>query len=159
MTTPGEIHDLLISKHLSVAVAESCTGGLLGATLTSQSGSSSYMKGGVIAYSNGLKVELLGVSPTLIGNVGAVSKEVAEAMAVSVRQRCHADIGIAITGVAGPEGSEAKPAGLIYLCVATHSEVLHKKLTKDLGRDENRRQAVDAALALTARVADRLDAG
>jgi PncC family amidohydrolase len=129
---------------------------LLGAALTSLPGSSAYMVGGVIAYSNALKTDLLGVDAGLIASHGAVSADVAAAMAAGVRDLCHADLGVAITGVAGPDGSEAKPAGLIYLCCSSGAGAPEAvKLEGDRGRDLNRRQAVDAALRLIAHVAGR----
>src|SRR5205807_9175241 len=103
---------------LTVAVGESCTGGLVGAALTAIAGSSDYMRGGVIAYSDAPKSELLEVSPELIAEFGAVSESVARAMAEGVRARCHADIGVAVTGVAGPGGGTAgKPVGPVFVVV------------------------------------------
>lgn len=103
---------------LRIAVAESCTGGLLGARLTSVSGSSDVMLGGVIAYANEVKVDALGVDPGLLNRVGAVSEEVAQAMASGVRERLRAEVGVGITGVAGPTGGTPdKPVGLVWIAV------------------------------------------
>src|SRR5579863_10776814 len=103
----------LAEAGLTVAVAESCTGGLLGAALTAVPGSSRYLRGGVIAYANEVKTALLGVPEPLIAQAGAVSAEVAEAMAAGVRAATGADIGLGITGVAGPgPDGPGKPAGL-----------------------------------------------
>jgi len=113
------------------------------------------MRGGVVAYSNELKVTFLGVAPGLISGHGAVSAEVARAMAVGVRAVCDAGIGVSVTGVAGPEGSEAKPPGLIYLCACAQDAVLEVKLEGDYGRQENRRRAVVAAMELIERVAQK----
>jgi nicotinamide-nucleotide amidase len=103
-----------------IATAESCTGGLLAARLTERAGSSDYVMGGVVSYSNEAKVDLLDVDPVLIESVGAVSPEVASAMAAGALERFGADVAVAITGVAGPGGgSEAKPVG--YVCWSVQS--------------------------------------
>ncbi len=111
------VGDLLRERHLTIAVAESCTGGLLASRLTDVPGSSAYVERGVVCYSNRAKTELLGVAESLIEAHGAVSEEVASAMAHGVRERARADIGVAITGIAGPDGgTPAKPVGTV--CVA-----------------------------------------
>ncbi len=103
-----------------IGLAESCTGGLLAARLTERPGSSDYVAGGVVAYSNAAKTDLLGVPAELIEQHGAVSPEVARAMADGARDRFGADIGVGITGVAGPGGgTEAKPVGYVCICVST----------------------------------------
>ena len=107
---------LLREKRLSLATMESCTGGLLASTITDVPGSSAYFKGGLVAYSNQMKVSW-GVSSELIARHGAVSAEVALAMATAVRQRLGADIGLSVTGVAGPEPLEGKPVGTIFVGV------------------------------------------
>jgi nicotinamide-nucleotide amidase len=100
-------------------VAESCTGGMLGARFTATPGSSDYFLGGFITYSDALKTGLLGVSPETLREFGAVSKETAEAMAVGARARTGSTYALAITGVAGPAGgTEQKPVGLVYVAVA-----------------------------------------
>jgi nicotinamide-nucleotide amidase len=102
----------------SVAAAESCTGGLLSARLTDRPGSSAYFAGGVVVYSNQAKVDLAGVDPALIERFGAVSTEVAEALADGARERFGADFGIGVTGIAGPDGgTEEKPVGLVCFSV------------------------------------------
>lgn len=109
---------------LTIATGESCTGGLLAGRLTDRAGSSAYVAGGVVAYSNAAKTALLGVPAELIERHGAVSAEVARAMADGARERFGADIGVGITGVAGPGGgTEEKPVGFVCLCVTT-SEAL-----------------------------------
>jgi nicotinamide-nucleotide amidase len=101
-----------------IAVAESCTGGLLAARFTSISGSSKSFVGGVIAYDNRVKVEQLGVDPALLERAGAVSEEVACEMASAVRRLMHSNIGVGITGIAGPEGgTPEKPVGLVWIAV------------------------------------------
>ena len=114
-----EVAELLTTAELTVAVAESCTGGLLGHRLTSVPGSSEYFVGGVIAYSNEIKTKILGVRFDVLRKEGAVSDSVARLMAIAVRGRFEADLGVAITGVAGPGGgSEEKPVGLVYVALA-----------------------------------------
>jgi PncC family amidohydrolase len=114
-----EIGGRLAAQRLTLAVAESCTGGLLGHRITSASGSSAYFVGGVIAYANDVKVRELGVPADALAKDGAVSEPVARHMAEGVRERLRADIGIGITGVAGPEGgTESKPVGLVFVAVA-----------------------------------------
>ena len=147
------VGELLRARRLHVAVAESCTGGLLGAALTAVAGSSDYVLGGVIAYADAVKTALLGVDPALLDAHGAVSEEVAGAMAQGVRARLQADVGVSITGVAGPGGeSEAKPAGLVWVAVAgPHAGTLRTlRIDGDHGREGNRAAAVHAALRLIA---------
>lgn len=111
---------LLRSKGLTVSVAESCTGGRLGDMLTDVPGSSDYFLGGIISYSNDAKVSLLGVNSRTLKAKGAVSEEVAVQMAVGARTKFGADIGIGITGVAGPAGgTPTKPVGLVYVAVSS----------------------------------------
>ena len=152
-----EIHDVaaaLRGAGLTVAVAESCTGGLLGAVLTALPGSSDFMRGGVIAYADAVKADLLGVSRHELAEHGSVSEPVAIAMAEGARQRCHAAIGLGITGVAGPDGGSApKPLGLIFVSVATARGSRAVRLEGDAGRDANRAGAVLAALRLCLEVA------
>ncbi len=123
-TTRGEsleevVGRLLRESRSTIAVAESCTGGLLLSRLTDVSGSSDYVLGGVVAYSNALKVDLLGVAPPLLEQHGAVSEPVAVAMADGIRERHGATIGIGITGIAGPTGgSPEKPVGTVAIAVS-----------------------------------------
>ena len=143
------VADALRSRGLTVAVAESCTGGLLGAVLTALPGSSDYMRGGVIAYADAVKADLLGVSRHALAEHGAVSEAVALAMAHGVRERCHAAIGLSVTGIAGPGGGSAsKPVGLMYVGVVLPGQSRVVRLEGDSGRDANRAGAVLAALTL-----------
>ena len=106
-------------RNLTLAVAESCTGGMLAERITSISGSSRYFVGGAIVYSNELKTQFSGVPADLIAKHGAVSGEVAIAMAEGIRERCHANLGLAVTGVAGPTGgTDEKPVGLVFHALA-----------------------------------------
>jgi nicotinamide-nucleotide amidase len=107
------------TRHLRLATAESCTGGLIAAALTAIAGSSDVVERGFVTYSNAAKTEVLGVPPDLIDTVGAVSEPVVQCMAEGALQRSHADIVIAVVGVAGPGGASAeKPVGLVWLGLA-----------------------------------------
>lgn len=119
---------LLKMKKLTLATAESCTGGLIGQMITNVPGSSTFFLGGVISYSNNLKSRLLGIDPALIKRVGAVSHEVADAMAQGIRNLSGADISLAVTGIAGPGGgSEEKPVGTVYVAMANKTGVEVKR--------------------------------
>ncbi|HEY6539179.1 MAG TPA: CinA family protein [Candidatus Dormibacteraeota bacterium] len=137
-----------------LATAESCTGGLVAAALTATPGSSAAFLGGVVAYANRAKEEILGVPPSLIAAHGAVSQEVALAMAEGARARFGSDLAVATTGVAGPAASEAKPAGLIFVAVAGPKATEVVRLDEDRGRRLNSLGAVNAALALLLRALD-----
>ena len=140
----------------TVAVAESCTGGLLGAALTDVPGSSDYFLGGVISYADAVKIEQLGVSPEVLRRAGAVSATTAAAMADGVRTLLKADIGVSITGVAGPDAEDSKPLGLTFIGIANPAAQTHRyQWTGD--RWENRRQSVLAALALLAQATELED--
>lgn len=124
-------------RNATVAVAESCTGGLLAERITSVSGSSRYFLGGAVVYSNQLKTELAGVPAEMIHRHGAVSREVAAALAEGIRYRCESTLGVGITGVAGPSGgTPEKPVGLVYHAVASDSgtEVVQRHFTGDRKR-------------------------
>ena len=115
-TVDDQVAGLLAGRR--IATAESCTAGMLAARLTDRAGSSAYVAGGAVAYANAAKIELLGVDPVLIAGHGAVSGEVAEAMAAGAIRRLQADTAVAITGVAGPGGGTAeKPVGTVWFCV------------------------------------------
>jgi nicotinamide-nucleotide amidase len=120
----GIVLDLCRKRGLTIGVAESCTGGLLGGRLTAISGSSDVLRGGVIAYHNDVKIELLGVQSSTLAEQGAVSEEVAREMAVGVRRTARTSIGLAITGVAGPTGgTPAKPVGTVWIAVDVEGHV------------------------------------
>lgn len=152
------ILDRCRALHLTIAVAESCTGGLLGARLTSIPGSSDVVFGGVIAYANEVKRDLLGVDQKLIDAHGAVSEEVVRQMAEGARDRLHASIGIGITGVAGPGGgTPEKPVGTVWIGLAQRdgTRALQLRLIGD--RDEIRRRATQSALELVRRTLSERD--
>ena len=123
-----EVAGELLTRHKkTLAIAESCTGGLLGNRITNISGSSEYFERGIISYSNESKIELLNVPAFLINTYGAVSKEVALAMAEGIKINAHVDIGLAITGIAGPSGSTPeKPVGTVHLALAAEEDTLHQ---------------------------------
>jgi nicotinamide-nucleotide amidase len=130
---------------------ESCTGGLLASTITDVPGSSEYFKGGIVSYTNELKAAS-GVDPGLIERYGAVSQEVAQAMAQAVRERLGADIGIGVTGVAGPSELEGKPVGTVYIAIARKEgvKVLYNRFPPQ--REMVKRRAVTTALVELARL-------
>ena len=140
---------LLLNSGLRIAVAESCTGGLLGGALTEVSGSSAYMLGGVIAYDDSVKRALLSVPGELIREHGAVSEQCARAMAKGVASLLGSDIGVSITGISGPlGGSVAKPVGTTYVgLVAPDFERVQHYVWKG-NRAENRTKSVEAALGM-----------
>jgi nicotinamide-nucleotide amidase len=153
----GETMEEVIGLRLAVtgftlAVAESCTGGLIAQRITEVPGSSVYFREGVVAYSNEAKVRLLGVPSDLIAEYGAVSAPVAEAMAEGVRERAETDFGVAVTGIAGPGGgTEDKPVGLVYIALADDAHTEHRKLLLPGDRGLVRWRASQAALDLLRR--------
>lgn len=156
-TDRGETIDALVAELLvgrSIAVAESCTGGLLAARLSALPGASGYLRGGIVSYSNEAKVELLGVPAALIEREGAVSPRVAEAMAAGARERLGADLGVGITGIAGPGGgTEAKPVGYVCICVLDGGgNLLARDLQLPGSRDDVRDRSVSVALHMIRRL-------
>lgn len=144
-----------------VAVAESCTGGLMAARLTELPGASAYFAGGVVAYSNDAKVEMVGVPRELIESHGAVSPEVAEALASGAVERFRADFGIGITGIAGPEGgTDEKPVGLVCFSVASaDGERLTRSIRLPGSRDDVRDRSTTVAMHLLRRMLSAERAG
>jgi competence/damage-inducible protein CinA-like protein len=148
----GVVLELARGRRLSIAVAESCTGGLLGARLTSIPGSSDVMRGGVIAYADEVKVGLLGVDPATLAAHGAVSEETARQMAAGARARAGGDIGIGITGVAGPSGgTPEKPVGTVWLAVDIGGAATALKGRFIGDREEIRFRATQSALDMVRR--------
>lgn len=124
----ARLGEYLRENNLTLAAAESCTGGLLSHLITNIPGSSDWFMGGVIAYDNAVKTKLLGVKASTINRHGAVSEEIAVEMARGVKKRLDADIGAAITGIAGPGGTRpGKPVGTVYICVASTRKKTVKK--------------------------------
>lgn len=133
------VSDQLRKNNLTVATAESCTGGLLAHLLTNISGSSEYFERGVITYSNKSKMELLGVPQETIKEYGAVSKQTAKAMAIGIKEQANVDIGISTTGVAGPTGgTKEKPVGLVYIGIATSRKTEVKRFLFSKDRLQNK---------------------
>lgn len=146
------VGDILVEKGLTLAVAESCTGGLLGGRLTRVPGSSRYFLGGVIAYANEIKLGLLQVPEKTLQSAGAVSAETAEAMASGVRRLTGASIGVAVTGVAGPDGgTDDKPVGTVFIGLATEKEIIARKFLLGGDRKIVRERTVLAALDMVRR--------
>ncbi|MFQ6548377.1 CinA family protein [Aestuariibius sp. 2305UL40-4] len=132
-----------------VTTAESCTGGLLAGAITDVAGSSDIFTRGVVTYSNAAKTDLLGVDPALFDSIGAVSEEVAEAMARGALERSGADIAVSVTGIAGPGGSEHKPEGRVCFGLATaHGVTTETVEFGAIGRAKVRAASVDHALRL-----------
>lgn len=143
---------LLAGRRLTLSVAESCTGGLLSSRITDIPGSSAYFERGVVAYSNRAKEELLAVPRSLLTAHGAVSAPVAEAMARGIRQSTGTSVGLAITGIAGPEGgSRAKPVGTVYVALATPEGTHSQRFRFSGGREAVKWQSTQMALDLLRR--------
>ena len=141
------IADLLIQNNLTVSTAESCTSGLLASRLTDVPGSSQYFKGGSVCYSNELKINDIGVDRDLIEKYGAVSEEVAESLAKNIAQKNNTDIGIGITGIAGPDGgTEKKPVGLVFVGIFYKNNLYIKKYNLTPDRITNRELTVTLCL-------------
>ncbi len=144
---------LLLKKNLSLSICESCTGGMLGAIITSIPGSSEYFKGGIIAYSNEIKNKIVGVKASTLKKFGAVSKETAKEMAQGVKNLIGSDIGISITGIAGPGGgTKTKPVGLVYIGMAKGKKVKVEKNIFSGNRQQIRKKACINALKLTIQI-------
>ena len=138
----------LRERHLTIAVAESCSGGLVAAALTKLPGSSDFFVGGVVTYSNRSKISLLGVPSELIAAHGAVSRECAEAMAGGALRLFGSDLALSVTGIAGPAAEGTKPVGLTFLGVARGGRVVVREHRWGGDRASNRAASVEAALDL-----------
>lgn len=140
---------VLTKNGLTVATAESCSGGLIAHRITNVAGSSGYFLGGVVSYSNEAKSELLGVDENALLECGAVSEEVAAQMAEGARRNFGADLAVAVTGIAGPGGgSEEKPVGLVYVAVCDGDGVYGERCEFAGTREEIKEQTADKALEL-----------
>lgn len=152
-TLAGVIGQALEARDWKVAVAESCTAGLLGAEITTVPGSSGWFAGGVQAYANGVKESLLGVPAETLETHGAVSEETCRAMAAGIRERLGIEVGCAITGIAGPGGgTPEKPVGLVFCAVETPDDCEVRRLTYPGSREEIRWRSVLATLGMLLRL-------
>ncbi len=152
----GIVLDAARARGLTIAAAESCTGGLVSARLTSIPGSSEAFVGGIVAYDDRIKLDALGVPQDVLERHGAVSAETAAAMAAGVRRSLEADVGVSVTGVAGPGGGTAeKPVGLVYLHVETPDASQGVELRLPGDRNAVRRRAAASALHLLRRLLTR----
>ena len=147
---------ILTEKNMKIATAESCTGGMIAQMITDISGASSVFDCGIVSYSNSIKSSLLGVSEDTLKTHGAVSEETVREMVSGVLKISGADIGIAVSGIAGPSSDDTdKPVGLIYIAVATNEKTFVKKLNNSFSvniRENNRNSAANEALRLVCEV-------
>jgi nicotinamide-nucleotide amidase len=151
-TLPAVVLELMRERGLTLALAESCTGGLAGALVTSIPGASRVFLGGAVVYQNEAKTELVGVDPRLVAEHGAVSREVALAMAEGVRQRLKSSIGLAFTGIAGPDGgTPTKPVGLVHIALSRAEGTSHVERTFPGTREQVQKRAAFAGFALLRR--------
>lgn len=149
MKLEEEIGELLKAKKLSLSTAESCTGGGISALVTSVPGSSEYFKGGIVAYANEVKEELLGVRPETLVAYGAVSRETVVEMAKGAMNRLKTDCAVATSGIAGPGGgTPEKPVGTVWIAAAYKNEIVTMKQEGDEGRARNVEKAIKNALRL-----------
>jgi PncC family amidohydrolase len=143
------LQEICLGLRLTVATAESCTGGLIAHAITEIAGSSGYFRGGIVAYGNEVKQNELGVAPEIIAAHGAVSAQVARAMASGARDRLGVDLAVSVTGIAGPAGgTDAKPVGLTYVAVADARGVDVRRFVWLGDRTDNKRASAAAALEL-----------
>ena len=147
-TLAGQVVSMLRTAGHTVAAAESLTGGLVAAELTSVPGSSLAVRGGVVSYATDLKASLLGVPQAMLDKHGAVYPGVASAMANGVRQRLGATFGVATTGVAGPDPADGQPAGTVHIAVSAQDDTVVRTLALDGDRDLIRSLTVERSLAL-----------
>lgn len=152
MSIEKQTVELLKSKKLKLATAESCTGGLISKRITDVSGSSEVFEGGVVCYSNRFKENVLGVSPETLKKYGAVSRETAREMVKGVLSLTKADIAVAVTGIAGPSSDDTnKPVGLVYIAVSDGKSTIVKKLLNNFTgdvREQNRSISADTAFEM-----------
>jgi PncC family amidohydrolase len=145
----NKVSEKLKNRKVTVATAESCTGGLLAHVLTNISGSSEYFNRGIIAYSNQAKIDLLGVPVQTLQDHGAVSSQIAEAMAIGIRNKSNVDLGISTTGIAGPTGgTNDKPVGLVFIGIAGSNHIKVEKFKFSGDRIHNKESTCNAALQI-----------
>lgn len=149
MSVEETIGKQLKERKLTLSTAESCTGGNIAGRITSIAGSSDYFKGGIVAYDNEVKINLLHISPQTLETFGAVSREVVIEMVKGVMNSIKTDCAVATSGIAGPEGGTPnKPVGTIWIAAAYKNEIATIKLNNNNGRSENIKNAVEEALIL-----------
>ena len=152
----ARLHERCLARGVQLTTVESCTGGLVGHLITETPGSSRYYVGGFVTYSDQLKRDLVGVPAEVLAAHGAVSAQTAIAMAVGGRARTGADVGAAVTGIAGPDGgSEQKPVGLTYVAVADGTGTEVRRHVWSGSRTDNKRASAEALLGL---ILERIDA-
>jgi nicotinamide-nucleotide amidase len=151
-----QLGDALRKNNLTISVAESCTGGLISHRITNIPGSSEYFDRGVITYSNKAKMDLLEVTKLILDSFGAVSEETAKAMAIGVKNLANSDIGLAVTGIAGPSGgTPAKPVGLVYISCTTAKSTTVREFRFSGSRGEIKDQTSEEALKLVMGLLDQ----
>ncbi|MCQ2362127.1 MAG: CinA family protein [Acidaminococcaceae bacterium] len=147
--TDSELIGQLLNKYKeTIAFAESCTGGLAASMITDVAGSSAYMQGGIVCYTNEIKAKVLGVKEETLAKFSAISEATAKEMAENIRQKFHSDYGIGITGNAGPGASEGKPLGLVYIGIASANKTQVWELHFNSTRIENKKLIATNALSL-----------
>jgi len=147
MSIIQQLYDVCVDNNVSIATAESCTAGLLSSMITSISGSSSFFKGGVISYQNNIKIDILGVCPSMINQKTEVSSEVVEQMAEGVRHKFVADFSIATSGYAGPTGgNQVNPIGTIFIAVSSKEKVVSKRFVLEGDRHSIVSQSVSLGI-------------
>ena len=145
----SKIGQRLISKGMTLATAESCSGGLISHKLTNVPGASGYFCGGVVTYSNEVKEKILGVDENSINDYGAVSEEVARQMADGVRRKFGSDIGVSVTGIAGPSGgTDEKPVGLVYIALSSEHHMIVTRENFAGTREEIKLKTAEKALSM-----------
>ena len=145
----AQIGPLLSAQSWTLSTAESCTGGLIGHLITEAPGSSAYYVGGIVSYSNQLKEQLVGVSPSTLESYGAVSKQTALEMAQGVRRKLRTDLGLSVTGIAGPGGAtQDKPLGTTWIGLSTPGSTLAYHFVWSGDRQENKVASAQAALRI-----------
>lgn len=152
---PNDIVKQLTLRQLTIATAESLTAGMLSSVIAGVPGASAVLQGGIVAYNNTVKHRLLGVSADTLAARGAVDSETARQMATGVRKRLNADLGVATTGVAGPEPSEGKAVGIVFIALSTVDDTVAKLLRFNGTRQHIREATVAASLQLVAEWLER----
>jgi PncC family amidohydrolase len=146
------LQQILHRRKLTIAVAESCTGGLVAAALTDLPGSSEYFLGGLVTYANQAKIDLLGVDPEMIRKHGAVSRQVARQMAAGARRIFGSDVAVSVTGIAGPTAEGDKPVGLTFIGADDGKSTVVRRYRWIGGRASNRVASVEAAIQLATEI-------